>query len=70
MRDSLQLLWQRATYSGVVWFCVVLYLRLFFRYVVVNDIVVEANAARNSELATWGFMSGFVVMMALDVALG
>ncbi len=42
----------------------------FVRYVVVNDIVVEANAARNSELATWGFMSGFVVMMALDVALG
>jgi hypothetical protein len=37
---------------------------------VVNDIVVEANAARNSGLATWGFMAGFVVMMALDVALG
>jgi zinc transporter ZupT len=51
------------SFCFVVLFC-------FVRYVVVNDIVVEANAARNSELATWGFMSGFVVMMALDVALG
>ncbi len=39
-------------------------------FVVVNDIVVEAHAAKNSELASWGFMAGFVVMMALDVALG
>jgi zinc transporter ZupT len=39
-------------------------------YVVVHDVIVEANASKNSELATWGFMVGFVVMMSLDVALG
>ncbi len=39
-------------------------------FVVVNDIVVEANSSKNSELASWGFMVGFVVMMTLDVALG
>ncbi|XP_076263558.1 zinc/iron regulated transporter-related protein 48C isoform X1 [Rhynchophorus ferrugineus] len=39
-------------------------------YVVVDDIIPEANADGNGKLATWGAVLGFLVMMTLDVGLG
>lgn len=38
-------------------------------YVVVDDIIPEANIHGNGELATWGTMIGFTIMMILDVGL-
>ncbi len=39
-------------------------------FVVVEETVPEAQASGNGDLATTGFLIGFAVMMALDVALG
>merc|ERR1719319_1677952 len=39
-------------------------------YVVVDDIVPEAQSQGNGRAASWGAIVGFVVMMSLDVALG
>jgi len=39
-------------------------------YVVVDDIIPEANMCGNGRYASWGTMLGFIVMMSLDVALG
>ncbi|XP_019755741.1 zinc transporter ZIP11 isoform X2 [Dendroctonus ponderosae] len=39
-------------------------------YVVVDDIIPEANTSENGKLATWGAVLGFLVMMTLDVGLG
>lgn len=39
-------------------------------FVVVEETVPESQASGNSDLATTGFLIGFAVMMALDVALG
>ncbi|MGC9467986.1 MAG: ZIP family metal transporter [Anaerolineae bacterium] len=39
-------------------------------FVVVEDLIPEAHAEGNVDLATLGVMFGFVVMMILDVALG
>ncbi|XP_049819801.1 zinc transporter ZIP11 isoform X2 [Aethina tumida] len=39
-------------------------------YVVVDDIIPEANTNGNGKLATWGAVLGFLVMMTLDVGLG
>ncbi|KAJ3655953.1 hypothetical protein Zmor_015060 [Zophobas morio] len=39
-------------------------------YVVVDDIIPEANTNGNGKLATWGAILGFLVMMTLDVGLG
>ncbi|KAK7113365.1 zinc transporter ZIP11-like [Littorina saxatilis] len=39
-------------------------------YVVVDDIIPEAQMCGNGKLASWGAMLGFVVMMSLDVGLG
>ncbi|XP_064478958.1 zinc transporter ZIP11-like [Ornithodoros turicata] len=39
-------------------------------YVVVDDIVPEAQSCKNGRLASWTTIVGFVVMMALDVGLG
>ncbi|XP_059474943.1 zinc transporter ZIP11-like isoform X1 [Neocloeon triangulifer] len=39
-------------------------------YVVLDDIVPEANSGNNGRLATWGGIVGFTLMMALDVGLG
>lgn len=39
-------------------------------YVVVDDIIPEANTEGNGKLATWGAIIGFLVMMTLDVGLG
>ncbi len=39
-------------------------------FVVVEEVIPEAQRAGNNDLATMGAMSGFAVMMLLDVALG
>ncbi|XP_069702073.1 zinc transporter ZIP11 isoform X2 [Periplaneta americana] len=39
-------------------------------YVVVDDIIPEANSCGNGKYATWGSIWGFIVMMVLDVGLG
>ncbi len=39
-------------------------------FVVVKEIIPESQKGRNANLATLGFVAGFVVMMSLDVALG
>ncbi|MGC9530101.1 MAG: ZIP family metal transporter [Candidatus Bipolaricaulaceae bacterium] len=39
-------------------------------YVVVEELIPEAQRERNTHIATWGAMLGFVTMMILDVALG
>ncbi|XP_014271249.1 zinc transporter ZIP11 isoform X2 [Halyomorpha halys] len=38
-------------------------------YVVVDDIIPEANTKGNGSLASWGAICGFMVMMVLEVAL-
>ena len=39
-------------------------------YVVVEELIPEAQTSGNSDLATMGTLAGFLVMMILDVALG
>uniref|UniRef100_A0A182QVN7 Zinc transporter ZIP11 n=1 Tax=Anopheles farauti TaxID=69004 RepID=A0A182QVN7_9DIPT len=39
-------------------------------YIVADDILPEAHASDNGQIATWGTIAGFVVMMCLDVGLG
>ncbi len=39
-------------------------------YVVVQELIPEANAGENEKSGTLGFIVGFLVMMILDVALG
>ncbi|RHY41948.1 hypothetical protein DYB35_012427, partial [Aphanomyces astaci] len=39
-------------------------------FVVVDDLIPEAHQSGNSKLATIGTILGFIVMMAMDVALG
>ena len=39
-------------------------------YVVVDDIIPEAQSEGNGRAASWGAVVGFIVMMSLDVALG
>jgi ZIP family zinc transporter len=39
-------------------------------YVVVEEVIPEAQSGGNSDVATLGAMLGFAVMMTLDVALG
>ena len=39
-------------------------------YVVVDDIIPEAQSEGNGRAASWGAVIGFIVMMSLDVALG
>jgi len=39
-------------------------------FVVAEDLIPDAKLIENPHLGTWGVMVGFVVMMALDVALG
>lgn len=39
-------------------------------YVVVEELIPEAHQAGNEDLATFSLITGFVVMMVLDVALG
>lgn len=39
-------------------------------YVVVEELIPESQQGQNTDLATLGTMTGFVIMMILDVALG
>lgn len=39
-------------------------------YVVVEEVIPETQQADNTDIATLGFIGGFIVMMILDVALG
>lgn len=39
-------------------------------FVVVEEVIPEAQQNKNSDIATIGFIAGFLVMMTLDVALG
>ena len=39
-------------------------------FVVVEDLIPDAHLAEHPHLGTWGIMTGFAVMMVLDVALG
>ena len=39
-------------------------------YVVIEEVVPETQRANNTDVATLGFIGGFVIMMTLDVALG
>jgi zinc transporter, ZIP family len=39
-------------------------------YVVVEEVIPETQRDKNTDIATLGFIGGFVVMMALDVGLG
>ena len=39
-------------------------------YVVVEELIPEANEGKHSNLATIGLAIGFVLMMVLDIALG
>ena len=39
-------------------------------FVTVEDLILDAHLSEHPHFGTWGAMLGFVVMMALDVALG
>jgi len=39
-------------------------------FVVIEEVVPETQQGDNSDIATLGFVGGFIVMMVLDVALG
>lgn len=39
-------------------------------FVVVEEVIPETQQDRNTDIATLGFIGGFIVMMTLDVALG
>lgn len=39
-------------------------------FVVVEEVIPEAQQNKNSDIATIGFIGGFILMMTLDVALG
>ena len=39
-------------------------------YVVVEELIPEANLGEHSHTGTWGVLAGFVIMMVMDVALG
>jgi ZIP family zinc transporter len=39
-------------------------------YVVIEEVVPEAQQDNYTDIATLGFIGGFIVMMCLDVALG
>ena len=39
-------------------------------FVVVEEVIPETQQDRYTDIATLGFIAGFIVMMSLDVALG
>ncbi len=39
-------------------------------YVVVEEVIPETQRDRYTDLATLGFIGGFIIMMVLDVSLG
>jgi len=61
--------------AAVIWIKPILPYALAFAagamiYVVVEELIPEAQLEKNTDLATMGAMGGFAVMMTLDVALG
>ncbi|NLG02959.1 MAG: ZIP family metal transporter [Clostridia bacterium] len=39
-------------------------------YVVIEELLPEASSGEHTDISTWGFAIGFLIMMTLDVALG
>jgi len=39
-------------------------------FVVVEEVIPETQQDNHTDIATLGFIAGFIVMMSLDVALG
>ena len=39
-------------------------------FVVIEEVIPESQQNKSSDLATLGFIFGFIIMMTLDVALG
>ena len=39
-------------------------------FIVVEEVIPESQRGGNTDLATMGLITGFIVMMILDVALG
>ena len=39
-------------------------------FVVVEEVIPETQLDNNTDIATLGFIGGFIIMMVLDVALG
>jgi ZIP family zinc transporter len=39
-------------------------------FVIVEEVIPESQAEGNGDISTFGVMTGFALMMALDVALG
>lgn len=61
--------------AAVIWMQPILPYALAFAagamiYVVVEEVIPETQMADNTDLATLGFIGGFIIMMILDVALG
>ena len=50
--------------------CIGLCSKLAMIFVVVEEVIPEAQQNKGSDIATLGFIGGFIVMMTLDVALG
>jgi len=60
---------------AVIWMQPILPFALAFAagamiYVVIEEVIPETQLETNTDLATLGFIGGFIVMMVLDVALG
>ena len=61
--------WRRSSqFLAQVWFLAFSAGAMIF--VVAEDLIPEAVSGGNDRLGAWGVMTGFAVMMALDVALG
>ncbi len=60
---------------AVIWMQPILPFALSFAagamiYVVIEEVIPETQLEKNTDLATLGFIGGFIIMMILDVALG
>ena len=42
----------------------------YYEKIVVEEVIPESQRGGNTDIATMGLISGFIVMMVLDVALG
>ncbi|MDQ3100224.1 MAG: ZIP family metal transporter, partial [Bacteroidota bacterium] len=60
---------------AVIWMQPILPFALSFAagamiYVVIEEVIPETQLEKNTDLATLGFIGGFIIMMILDVSLG
>ena len=39
-------------------------------FIVIEEVIPESQSGGNTDLATMGFIGGFIVMMILDISLG